>query len=238
MKLRNCRPVHELLQILSLLFAIGTTGASAGESHDGVLEQSMRFPAAEPFALGEFLEETPVYESTILYRLGPDSLGLSLVYPENDTLLVIRKGETAELLRRFVNDDKFREMLQIRTKSGSIGYVFSNAFRLLETFGERGAILAIHMRAPYEYECFVEDVSWMRQRYIEFVEMFPESPYTPEARLSVIRLDAYLLQCELPADENDRLLKQIVDGLRLLLEDLEDENHSLDDQKLVPAAVV
>jgi hypothetical protein len=185
----------------------------------------MRFPAAEPFARAEFLADTPVYESTILYRLGPDSLGLSLVYPEPDTLLIIQGGETAELLRLFVNDDSFRKMLQIRTAEGKIGYVFSYEFRLLETFGDRGAILATNISEPYEYECFAEDVLQMRGLYTDFLEQFPDSPYVPEARLAVLGLDAYLLQCDLPPEENRRLLIQVGESLRLLLDDLKDESH-------------
>jgi hypothetical protein len=216
---------HRLLLIFLLLLGFGGAGTAADESDDWVRKETMRYPAAEPFARAKFLKETTVYESTILHRLGPDSLGLSLVYPERDTLLTLQEGETAELLRRFVNDDYFREMLQIRTRDGKVGYVFSGTFRLVETFGDRGAILAIHMSAPYEYECHVESVREMRGFYADFLEVFPQSPYGPEARLAIVRLDGYLLQCDLPPEENNRLLDQIGESLSLLLKDLKDESH-------------
>lgn len=129
----------------------------------------------------------------------------------NKTDRILNIGETVDLIDVIPNDSESRFFYKIRTKNGDIGYI-KPGIKIIEPYNERGRILFIDISEPYEFECNIQEVNSMIDKYKKFNLKYPNSVYTFYALRKLVFLNLYPIQCEQAINEKISRLN-IIDKL-------------------------
>jgi len=199
--------------------------------NDGYVDplKTLRFVGApsepeEPFAIVRFYEETPLYESLEIEKVRPDDPMYWYCYPGGEVLETLGASKSYPVLHAYANDSRSEHTLKIVTNAGRIGYVHADVTGEVDVLDDRGALFAIQVNTPYEYECSLSAVDAVRDRYASFLNNYPESAYGPGARIGLIWLDIYVLQCRVPRQREETQVERVLDNLgRLTLESSDPE---------------
>jgi general secretion pathway protein G len=136
------------------------------------------------FAKGKVFQKLEVYNSISSYG-----------DPDGRVMGVLNPGDIVEVMQMILTDRESPYTFKVKTGHGIVGYTL-NGFTMTEFIGDKGAIIAVHLDRPYEFEGDVQGVDEMIGKYARFVEGYPKSEFVPEALLNILGLHLETLQSD------------------------------------------
>lgn len=130
-------------------------------------------------------------------------------YPSGPIIRNFKVGEAVELLKIYPNDSESRKFTyKIKTADGIIGYMMGY-YEIIELYGDRGALMSVHLSRPYEYEGDIKMVDEDIAKYRNFIKQYPQSKFKFEALLNIVGLHLYTFQLRLSANEKYSRFQEI-----------------------------
>lgn len=130
-------------------------------------------------------------------------------YPAGAIIRQVKVGEIVELLEIYPNDSESRSYsYKIKTSDGKVGYMMG-AYKIIELYGDRGAIMSIYLSRPYEYEGNTKMVDEDIAKYRNFIKQYPQSKYIIEALQNIVGLHLYTFQVRLSVNEKYSRFQEI-----------------------------
>ncbi len=211
MKIRLKKHSCPSISIFCLLFGYLAIGSSASlcvefPTYKKCLVQNLNKPRKDTsdIAIGKV---SITYADVELYQelSTPDPFP----YPSGNVIRQLKVGDIVDLLEIYPNDSESRKFTyKIKTAEGTIGYMMGY-YKIIELYGDRGALMSIHLSRPYEYEGDIKMVDEDIAKYRNFIKQYPQSQYKFEALLNIVGLHLYTFQLRLSVNEKYSRFQEI-----------------------------
>ena len=130
-------------------------------------------------------------------------------YPSGTVIRHVKVGEMVDILEIYPNDNPSRSYTyKIKTNDGKVGYMMGS-YKIIEFYGDRGAIISIYLSKPYEYEGDIKLVDEDIVKYRNFIKQYPQSRYKIEALQNIVGLHLYTFQVRLSVNEKYSRFQEI-----------------------------